>query len=133
MKGKMFVNLGDPIHLTCNATGGSQIPEDIDWFKDGSKIDTRLKNHIIITKFRSIEQQALISELIIDRSRERDKGTYICRSSAEKIDSLIVNILVCSTSEAQEKSKSTAASQTAAPLSRWTAVLWILASVYLFT
>ena len=85
---------GDPIHLTCNATGGSQIPEDIDWFKDGSKIDTRRKNHVVITKFRLIEQQALISELIIDHSRMKDTGTYICRSSEREIDSLKVNVLV---------------------------------------
>nr|KAG5709939.1 hypothetical protein BaRGS_029981 [Batillaria attramentaria] len=97
VKGKKYVEKGETIHLVCNATGGSQIPEDIDWFKDGSKIDSSRQNHIVITKYRSLEQRALISDLIIDRSRMKDTGTYICRSSEKEIDSLKVTVLVADT------------------------------------
>ncbi|KAK7116484.1 zwei Ig domain protein zig-8-like [Littorina saxatilis] len=138
VKGKEYVEKGDPIHLICNATGGSQIPEDIDWFKDGSKIDTRRKNHqVVITKFRSIEQQALISELIIDHSRMRDSGTYICRSSEKEIDSLKVTVLVAdtnnvkrdkpegTTSEESKLAASSSATRTSS-LTSLTLLLWVL-------
>lgn len=38
--GKMYVDLGDKIHLVCNASGGPRIPDEIDWFKAGDKIDS---------------------------------------------------------------------------------------------
>lgn len=38
LTGKEYVELGDPITLVCNATGGTQTPEEIDWFKDGDKV-----------------------------------------------------------------------------------------------
>lgn len=97
VKGKKYVEKGEQIKLTCNATGGAQIPEDIDWFKDGSRIDSGSQSHVVITKYRSLEQRALISELIIDRSRMQDTGTYICRSSEKEIDSLKVTVLVADT------------------------------------
>lgn len=92
--GKEYVEKNEKIVLTCNATGGTQIPEDVDWFKDGTKIDTRVRNHVVITKFRVQEQQALVSTLIIDHARLRDSGTYICRSSDKEIDSIKVTVLV---------------------------------------
>ena len=94
MKGKEFVEMGEQIRLSCKASGGPHIPEEMDWFKDGDKIDMRKYKHMLITKYRSLEDRALVSELLIDRSRIHDSGTYICRSSSDKIDSIKVTVLV---------------------------------------
>ncbi|XP_046576648.1 zwei Ig domain protein zig-8-like isoform X1 [Haliotis rubra] len=92
--GKEYVDLGEEVRLICNATGGDLIPEDIDWFKDGDIVDSTRFRNVIITKYRSLKDQALVSELIIDRSRGEDSGTYICRSSENLIDSMEVTVLV---------------------------------------
>ncbi|XP_046576643.1 zwei Ig domain protein zig-8-like [Haliotis rubra] len=94
IEGKEFPNLGEEIRLTCNATGGPHIPEEIDWFKEGDKIDSHKYPNILITKYRSLRDQSLVSQLIIDHSREEDKGMYICRSSDEEIASLKVTVMV---------------------------------------
>ncbi|CAL1527979.1 unnamed protein product, partial [Lymnaea stagnalis] len=36
LTGTQFVERGGQIQLQCNATGGEQIAEQIDWFKDGN-------------------------------------------------------------------------------------------------
>ncbi|XP_050402139.1 MAM domain-containing glycosylphosphatidylinositol anchor protein 1 isoform X2 [Patella vulgata] len=92
--GKDYVELGHRIHLRCNATGGPHMPEDIDWFKNGDKIDSDKYQHIIMTKYHSIKHRALISELYIDRSSMSDTATYICRSSEDVIDSKHVTVLL---------------------------------------
>ncbi|CAL1527962.1 unnamed protein product, partial [Lymnaea stagnalis] len=96
LTGKEFVDRNEPIRLKCNATGGPKIPEDIDWFKDGTKLDTRGSRdpNIVLTKFMSLEDQALISELFIEHTDTDDSGTYICRSSDREIGSLKVTVLV---------------------------------------
>ncbi|XP_048259729.1 hemicentin-2-like isoform X1 [Haliotis rufescens] len=91
--GKEYVETGEDIRLVCNATGGPHIPEEIDWFKDGDKIDTKKYRNILITKYRSLHDRSMVSELIIDRSTLRDSGTYICRSSSDEIDSKRVTVL----------------------------------------
>ncbi|XP_059171635.1 kin of IRRE-like protein 1 isoform X3 [Physella acuta] len=94
--GQEFVDRNERIRLTCNATGGGNIPEDIDWFKDGTKLDSRNTKHpnVVITKYRSLEEQALISELTIEHTDTDDTGTYICRSSDREIASRKVTVLV---------------------------------------
>ncbi|ESO87558.1 hypothetical protein LOTGIDRAFT_166438 [Lottia gigantea] len=94
LTGNKFVEQGHKIHLTCNATGGDRIPEEIDWFKDGDLIEPHKYSDIIITKYRSLEVKALVSELIVDHSDRSHAGTYICRSSQDKIDKLTVEVLV---------------------------------------
>ena len=86
--------MGEPITLTCNATGDGLIPEEMDWFKDGDLVVSEKYKGIVITKYRSLESQTLVSELIIDRARAVHSGTYICRSSEDKIDSMEVTVLV---------------------------------------
>ncbi|XP_041364305.1 uncharacterized protein LOC121379710 isoform X2 [Gigantopelta aegis] len=95
--GKEFIEHGDPVHLVCNATGGSHIPEDIDWFKEGDKIDSEKYPDIITTKRLSLVDRSLISELIIDHSSVKDTGTYICRSSRDEIASKKVTVLIADT------------------------------------
>ncbi|BFZ02015.1 hypothetical protein BsWGS_05054 [Bradybaena similaris] len=98
LMGNEFVDRNEPIKLRCNATG-PKIPEDIDWFKDGTKLDTRAtKNpNIIITKYMSLEDQAFISDLVIEHTDTGNSGTYICRSSDREVGSLKVTVLVADT------------------------------------
>ncbi|XP_041373041.1 leucine-rich repeats and immunoglobulin-like domains protein 1 isoform X2 [Gigantopelta aegis] len=98
LRGSKYIDVGDPISLICNATGGAQIPEEIDWFYEGDKIDSYKYPNILITKYRSLTDQSLISELMIDRSTTRDSGMYICRSSEREVDSRKVTVLVADTS-----------------------------------
>lgn len=98
MKGEEFVDRGQKILLVCNATG-PRIPEKIDWFKDGTKLDDMSYRHenLIIKEYIDVEDQALISELEIKHTDIKNSGTYICRSSDKKIDSLKVTVLVADT------------------------------------
>ncbi|KAL8599424.1 hypothetical protein ACOMHN_064050 [Nucella lapillus] len=93
--GTDFVERNEKIELTCNATGGTQIAEDIDWFKDGNIIDTsrQMRKHIVISKYRSLEVGALVSKLEIDHAKMEDAGTYVCRSSYNKLGDFMVNVL----------------------------------------
>ncbi|KAH9503193.1 hypothetical protein Btru_068440 [Bulinus truncatus] len=96
LTGKEYVDSNEPIRLICNATGGSKIPEDIDWFKDGTKLDSKNRRdpNIVLTKYMSLEDQALISELFIEHADINDSGSYICRSSDRELDSIKVTVLV---------------------------------------
>ncbi|RUS73966.1 hypothetical protein EGW08_018281, partial [Elysia chlorotica] len=94
IEGKKFVESAHTAYIRCNATEGNRFPEDIDWFKNGDKIDSMSYPNIVITKYRSETTLTLVSEIAIMRASARDSGTYICRSSEELIASLDVNVLV---------------------------------------
>lgn len=81
IEGKSYVEKGEKIVLTCNATGELFPPDDIDWFKDGLKIKESTRSGISISKFRITETRTLHSVLEIDQSVMEDSGNYICRSS----------------------------------------------------
>jgi hypothetical protein len=89
------VERGEKIVLTCNATGGELMAEDIDWFKDGNIIDTtrRRRRGIVIVTYRSLEEWALVSILTIDHAEMDDAGTYVCRSNHNKLGDYMVNVL----------------------------------------
>ncbi|KAL8583895.1 hypothetical protein ACOMHN_009648 [Nucella lapillus] len=91
--GKRYVDLGEKIHLVCNASGGPRLPEDIDWFKDGDMIDSFKYPHVLIEKYQSIRDHAFISELMIDHAKERDAGEYVCRSSRNNIVNMKITVL----------------------------------------
>ncbi|BFY97327.1 hypothetical protein BsWGS_00369 [Bradybaena similaris] len=95
--GKMYVDLGDKIHLVCNASGGPRIPDEIDWFKAGDKIDSSKYRHVVLDKYQSIADSSFISELIIEHSQLSDTGDYICRSSRNDIANLKVTVLYAET------------------------------------
>ncbi|CAL1541270.1 unnamed protein product, partial [Lymnaea stagnalis] len=90
--GKRYVDQGERIHLVCNASGGPRVPEEIDWFKGGDKIDSKY-GHVHIGKFQSMADRSFISELTIQHSSLTDTGDYICRSSTEDIANLKVTVL----------------------------------------
>ena len=41
---------------------------------------------LVITTYNVAVEDALVSELVIDRCRPEDRGTYICRSAGDHID-----------------------------------------------
>lgn len=90
-----YVEKGNPITLSCNATGKVMPPDDIDWFKDGIKIKDRARSKIQITKKRQPETRTLVSTLHIKHSDMGDAGTYICRSSDLKVKGIYVSVLNC--------------------------------------
>jgi len=95
MSGSQYVDSGESIRLTCNATGGLHIPEDIDWFKDGTKISMKGFNpELELTSDMYPETHSLVSELHIKHADLSDSGNYICRSSDRKIDSVKVTVLI---------------------------------------
>ncbi|GFO36944.1 kin of irre-like protein 2 [Plakobranchus ocellatus] len=94
IEGKKFVESAQTAYIRCNATEGNRFPHDIDWFKNGDKIDSMTYPNIVITKYRSEMTLTLVSELAITKASAQDSGTYICRSSAQLIASVDVNVLV---------------------------------------
>ena len=91
MTGKSFVEKGKTIVFTCYATGKFFPPEDIDWFKDGSKVKQDQYKGISISMFR--DSKTLQSKLEIEHSDMTDSGTYICRSSDNSITSKQVMVV----------------------------------------
>ena len=91
MSGTEYVELGSQIQLMCNATGKPQPPHDVEWFKDGEKINSNAQTGILITK--KIETKVLISVLVIKHSKIDDNGFYICRSSNKDVGTIKVHVL----------------------------------------
>ena len=96
MKGTKYVNMGQQIHLLCNASGINRAPEKIDWFFKGSRIhpsNPRWKGRVEILKHTSIPGRFFISELFIEQSTIADQGDYVCRSSDLIVNNLKVHVL----------------------------------------
>ncbi len=85
------MEMGHQIQLICNATGKPDPPHDVEWFKDSHKINSDAQTGILITK--KIETKVLISVLVIKRSKMRDDGFYVCRSSNRDSGTIKVHVL----------------------------------------
>ncbi|PVD19470.1 hypothetical protein C0Q70_19959 [Pomacea canaliculata] len=48
--GAKFVDEGEKIFLICNATAQDQPPDDLDWFRDGEKLQTSESKGVYIRK-----------------------------------------------------------------------------------
>lgn len=70
----------------------TDIPQDLDWFKDGTLIRP-FGRKISISKDSSIAERKLDSVLEIRNSKLEDSGTYVCRSSELLIGSQRVIVL----------------------------------------
>ncbi|XP_059179338.1 zwei Ig domain protein zig-8-like isoform X2 [Physella acuta] len=124
LTGTQFVERGGQILLQCNATGGVQIAEQIDWFKDGNIISgPRFKDYVIYT-YRSYEDGALVSTLQVDRAGGQHAGTYVCRSSYNKLKDIAVQVLVADSSNVKRGTVSSNNSSSC-PLSQSTLYLFI--------
>ncbi|KAK3597020.1 hypothetical protein CHS0354_014908 [Potamilus streckersoni] len=93
ISGKEFVDKGDPIIITCNATGENRPPDDIDWFKDGTKLKPDAVRNIYIEKYSLVHTKTLHSTLEIENSDMSDSGNYVCRSSDLLITSKNIMVL----------------------------------------
>ncbi|KAK3601476.1 hypothetical protein CHS0354_033611 [Potamilus streckersoni] len=81
ISGPEYVEKGDMISLTCNASGINFPPEEIDWFRNGQKVSSDVENGIHIYKRVSISLKIITSVLEIERATLEDDGMYVCRSS----------------------------------------------------
>ncbi|XP_067667725.1 leucine-rich repeats and immunoglobulin-like domains protein 1 isoform X1 [Haliotis asinina] len=93
ISGEKYVEKGQKINLTCNATGEEHPPDDLDWFKNGDKLSTNYGNGIFIQKRVSLTTKTIVSILEIKNADMNDAGVYICRTSGLQITSLRVNVL----------------------------------------
>ncbi|XP_055892375.1 myosin light chain kinase, smooth muscle-like isoform X3 [Biomphalaria glabrata] len=89
--GTLFVERGDTLRLTCNATGSEYPPDAIDWFKDGDKIKNN--DRVTLSSDVSLSDRTISSTLSIKRGNMTDAGTYICRTPGNLVTSAKVNIL----------------------------------------
>ncbi|KAJ8304623.1 hypothetical protein KUTeg_018206, partial [Tegillarca granosa] len=93
ISGPTYVEIGQPFTLMCNATTEDFPMEDLDWFKDGSKIVQREDNQIEISKYFSREDKKIFSVLQKDHSILDDAGTYVCRTSETQVTGTKVHVL----------------------------------------
>ncbi|KAL3867231.1 hypothetical protein ACJMK2_044447 [Sinanodonta woodiana] len=87
ISGPEYVEKGDTITLTCNASGINYPPEEIDWFRNGQKVSSDVENGIHIYERVSITLKIITSILEIERATTEDDGMYVCRSSGLQLAS----------------------------------------------
>lgn len=85
LSGKEYVNSGETIRLVCYVTGKTEVPQDVDWFKNGKLLRSLVSKKVQIYKETSIAKRKLDSVLEIRDSTLDDSGTYVCRNSEELI------------------------------------------------
>ncbi|XP_033750034.1 zwei Ig domain protein zig-8-like [Pecten maximus] len=95
--GKRYVDKGEPIVLSCNATD-YYAPHDIDWFKDGDKLNSDKLRGIEITKSVYLSRKTITSVLKIKKAKMTDAGDYLCRTSERYITTIHVQVLNANTS-----------------------------------
>ena len=91
VSGSEFVERGNPLQLVCNATGRPEPPHNVEWYKDGEKVNSDANSGVIITK--KIETRMLVSVLVIKSSRMDNSGDYVCRSSNRDFGKITVQVL----------------------------------------
>lgn len=89
--GTTYVELGSSIRLICNATGQCQAPDDVNWYRRGTMLESNSRAGIVVSK--KMTQRVLMSMLVIGSSRMADAGEYSCRTSAGDAASIDVHIL----------------------------------------
>ncbi|KAJ8304025.1 hypothetical protein KUTeg_017608, partial [Tegillarca granosa] len=93
ISGPQYVEKGHPIRLTCNVNGTLRPPDDIDWFQKGVKLKNSPLDGVYIRKYVRKDSMTLTSQLKISESDVTDTGTYICRSSKNKITTHYLSVL----------------------------------------
>lgn len=96
LEGRNIVNFNEPINLTCLVRGENRAPEDVDWFFNGVKIvpgSSRWRNRVYITRERETYKKEFKSHLLIDNSDFSDRGVFVCRASADLVESISVSVL----------------------------------------
>ena len=62
LTGPAYVEAGDRVTLTCNATG-SRTPESVDWFKDGAKLQPSHIPGMQVTDFMDLSVRGRVTWL----------------------------------------------------------------------
>ncbi|XP_064609164.1 MAM domain-containing glycosylphosphatidylinositol anchor protein 1-like [Liolophura sinensis] len=93
ISGTEVVDVGQPIKLQCNVTGGSKSLQALDWFKDGDKMTPNFANKISISKFEVTGTNTFTSYLEIEHSKIEDSGTYLCRNTDVEVARMYVSVL----------------------------------------
>ncbi|ESP05604.1 hypothetical protein LOTGIDRAFT_102200 [Lottia gigantea] len=93
ISGARFVNRGERIILTCNATGREHPPDDLDWFRNGDKLSTNFAQKIYIRKKVNLGLKTIFSRLEIRDAKLLDAGSYVCRTSDLQVTSTRINVL----------------------------------------
>ncbi|KAL3867230.1 hypothetical protein ACJMK2_044446 [Sinanodonta woodiana] len=93
INGPEFVEKGEKVTLTCNATGIFYPPDEMDWFLDGQKVLSDSDRGVDIYKRISISSKTITSVLELERATMDDDGIYVCRSSDLQITSKKLNVL----------------------------------------
>ncbi|XP_076444187.1 zwei Ig domain protein zig-8-like [Babylonia areolata] len=91
--GADFVDEGEKIELLCNATAKDQPPEDLDWFREGNRLQTSEHKGVYIRKFVTLATGTIVSILEIKHAQLSDAGVYVCRTSSLDVTSFRVNVL----------------------------------------
>lgn len=77
----------------CNVTSNDDPPQSVDWFKDGSPLQTSYSREIYIQQSVSIASKKLVSAVDITRARMSDTGVYVCRASDKLATRIKVDVL----------------------------------------
>ena len=93
ISGTRFVERGAHIYLMCNASGKNYPPSDVDWFKDGHRLNTNGHRKVSIQKQLSYPKKTIISSLEIKHSSMNDAGFYVCRTTGELTTRFKVDVL----------------------------------------
>ena len=85
------MELGSPIRLLCNVSGKPEPPYNVEWLRNGLKVQSDAFNGVFVTK--KIELKTLISVLDIKISRSYDAGDYTCQSSNGDSSTITVHVI----------------------------------------
>nr|KAG5706588.1 hypothetical protein BaRGS_028759 [Batillaria attramentaria] len=74
ISGQNYVDEGERIFLQCNATAEDQPPEDLDWFREGNRLQTSETKGVFIRKYVTLSTGTIVSILEIKHARLKDAG-----------------------------------------------------------
>lgn len=90
---RQHVNTDEPFEISCNATGDDFVPDNIDWFKNGQKLQSDVGKGVSIKFSVSMETKTIKSTFRVAHANMTDAGTYTCRTSNSLVESTSVVVL----------------------------------------
>ncbi|KAL4228280.1 hypothetical protein ACF0H5_013711 [Mactra antiquata] len=96
LSGTEYVSLMEDIRLTCNATGATKAPDQVDWFFDGkiiSEMNPQFYGRLYKLSDKPSPGRSLISEIIVEKATMADRGIYVCRLTKDLAKGFTVNVL----------------------------------------
>ncbi|XP_022333139.1 neural cell adhesion molecule 1-like isoform X2 [Crassostrea virginica] len=90
---RQHVNTDEPFQISCNATGVDFVPDNIDWFKNGEKLQSNVERGVSIKFSVTMETKTIKSTFRVEHARMTDAGTYTCRTSNSLVESTSVVVL----------------------------------------